>query len=236
MISEIHSKSSSDFGDTISSLIIQNAIETIKLFGNYYIAIPGGKMPIPVFDSLRKKALKADILDWSRVHIFWLDDRFVPHNHNDSNFKLFKDHFLQYNNEVNYYPIPYGSSIDKCSENYERTICKNVRRKSHSTPSFDLILIGIGDDGHIASLFPNSDELHYKGNKKIIPVLNPPFEHRRITFTIELLNAARSRIIGIKGTKKVVIFNKIKSGVNNNYPLKFLLNSNSKDLWVICNE
>ncbi len=191
-------------------------------------------MPIPVFKSLRKKVLENKNVDWEKFHLFWLDDRFVAHDHEDSNFKLCYDHFLRNIEKINYYPIPFGSDIDECSLSYERIIFKNINKNSNGVPSFDMILIGVGDDGHIASLFPNSSQLNYAGNKKIITVPSSPFKHQRITFTIELINNAKRRIIGIKGSKKIKIFNHLKLGLKNNYPLKHLFDSNSDDYWVIC--
>ena len=97
-------------------------------------------------------------------------------------------------------------------------------------------MIGVGDDGHIASLFPNSKELQYKGDKRVLTVLDPPFPHKRITFSLDVLNAAKERIIGLKGARKIEIFNEINSNVNNSYPMKFLFDKNSKDYLILCLE
>ncbi len=234
MIKELYSNSTKEFGEIVSSIIIDNAFEFIKNNGCFSIAFPGGKMPISVFKSLKDKVLRINNLDLSKINVFWLDDRFVPHDHLDSNYKLCNDHFLKYFDEINCYPIPNKKNIFQCAELYEKTILKNIQLGSNGTPKFDMILIGIGDDGHIASLFPNSNELNYAGKKIIIPVLNPPFKHQRITFTIELLNAANKRIIGVKGAKKVKIYNSINLKQKNDFPLKYLLNSKSNDCWVIC--
>ena len=179
--------------------------------------------------------MSGENLNWNKINFFWIDDRFVSHDHKDSNYKLFSDHFAQYAKDLNCYPIPFSNSINKCAIEYENTILENVELNSEEIPCFDLLLIGVGDDGHIASLFPNSEELRYNGKRHILTVLNSPLPHDRITFSLKVLNSPKKRIIGLKGAKKIKIFNEILSDTSNDYPIKHLLDSNSKDYWISCN-
>ena len=231
---KINTSSSKEFGEKASSVIIDCAEDRIAKSGKFNLAICGGRMPIPIFNSLKDKYKNDDDLDWSKFNIFWIDDRFVPHDHVDSNYKLFKDHFVQDVKDVNCFPIPYSDDIEECAASYEKIIFEKVDIGANNTPCFDLVLIGVGDDGHIASLFPNSKELQYKGDKRVLTVLDPPFPHKRITFSLDVLNAAKERIIGLKGARKIEIFNEINSNVNNSYPMKFLFDKNSKDYLILC--
>ena len=231
---KINTSSPKDFGDKASSIIIECAKKGITGSGKFNLAIPGGRMPIPIFNSLKDRYKNNDDLDWTKFNIFWIDDRFVPHDHNDSNYKLFIDHFAQDAKDVNCFPIPYSDDIDECAASYEKIIFENVDIDANNMPRFDLVLIGIGDDGHIASLFPNSKELQYKGDKRILTVLNPPFPHKRITFSLDVLNASKERIIGLKGLRKIEIFNEINSNIDNNYPMRFLFDKNRKDYFIFC--
>ena len=231
---KINTSSPKDFGDKASSIIIECAKKGITGSGKFNLAIPGGRMPIPIFNSLKDRYKNNDDLDWTKFNIFWIDDRFVPHDHNDSNYKLFIDHFAQDAKDVNCFPIPYSDDIDECAASYEKIIFENVDIDANNMPRFDLVLIGIGDDGHIASLFPNSKELQYKGDKRILTVLDPPFPHKRITFSLDVLNASKERIIGLKGSRKIEIFNEINSNIDNNYPMRFLFDKNRKDYFIFC--
>ncbi len=229
---KINTSSPKDFGDRASTIIVESAKKKIDKSGRFNLAIPGGRMPIPIFNSLKDKYRSNDDLDWNKFNIFWIDDRFVPHDHNDSNYKLFIDHFAKDVKDVNCFPIPFSNDIDECAISYEKTIFKKVDTDANNMPCFDLVLIGVGDDGHIASLFPNSKELQYKGDKRILAVVDPPFPHKRITFSLDVLNASKERIIGLKGSRKIEIFNEIKSGIDNDYPMKFLFNGNNKDYFI----
>ena len=231
---KINTSSPKEFGDKASSIIIECAKKGITGSGKFNLAIPGGRMPIPIFNSLKDRYKNNDDLDWTKFNIFWIDDRFVPHDHDDSNYKLFIDHFAQDVKDVNCFPIPYSDDIDECAASYEKIIFENVDIDANNMPRFDLVLVGIGDDGHIASLFPNSKELQYKGDKRILTVLNPPFPHKRITFSLDMLNASKERIIGLKGSRKIEIFNEINSNIDNDYPMRFLFDKNRKDYFIFC--
>ena len=119
---KINTSSPKDFGDKASSIIIECAKKGITGSGKFNLAIPGGRMPIPIFNSLKDRYKNNDDLDWTKFNIFWIDDRFVPHDHNDSNYKLFIDHFAQDAKDVNCFPIPYSDDIDECAASYEKII------------------------------------------------------------------------------------------------------------------
>ena len=205
----------------------------LNQYGSFSLAFPGGNTPIPVFNALRDKT-KSKVINWSKVHVYWIDERYVPLDHQDSNFKLCYEKLLKYNKNINYYPINTKIAIHNSVKEYEKNINKLIKHNEHGIPSFDLIFMGVGSDGHIASLFPDSKALDKNNNNIIIPVYNSK-NHKRITFSIKLLNSAKNRIIGIIGKNKIKVYDNLKYGKRNNYPLKYLLQNKCQDYWIIKN-
>ena len=119
--------------DNLSQSIAASLSASINLNGYASFVVCGGKSPLPLYDNLSKKDL-----DWSKVSIFLGDDRVVPSNHSDSNNHLIHLHLLKNNaSSASFYPL-----------NDSKIAIEDIRRP------FDVVLLGLGDDGHFASLFP----------------------------------------------------------------------------------
>lgn len=161
--------------------------------GAFTVVISGGSL----IKSLRK-LVEVDSIDWSKWHFFWVDERVVPKHHEDSNYKLAYDAFLS---KV---PIPPGNvyaindslTAAAAAEDYEtclkHLVKTGVLRVSESTgfPKFDLVLLGMGPDGHVASLFPGHGLCDEKKRwvASITDSPKPPSE--RITFTFPVINSS----------------------------------------------
>ena len=157
--------------------------------GRFTIALSGASTPRRLHQLLASSPL-ADSIAWDRWHVFWGDERCVPPDHDDSNYRMARETLL---NQV---PIPEsqihrmrGEAVPSvAAEEYEELIL-NVFHTP--TPSFDLILLGIGDDGHTASLFPGSEALQ-EHERLVVSNLVPELRVHRITFTLPLINAAKT--------------------------------------------
>ncbi len=157
------------------------------------IALSGGSTPKPLY-----AALASADLPWDRIHIFWGDERYVPPTHPDSNYGMTKQVWLdliQIPTE-NIHPMPTDLNPPQlAADAYER----EIKLEAGNSPAFDVILLGMGDDGHTASLFPHTaalsvcDRLVTVGDKDGQP---------RLTFTIDLINQARSVIFLVSGESK----------------------------------
>jgi len=144
------------------------AEKRVREDGRFAISLSGGSTPRRLYQLLASPAY-AEGMAWDRWHIFWGDERCVPPEHTDSNYRLAKEALLDRA------PIP-PESIHRI-------------RAELAPPVFDLILLGMGDDGHTASLFPGTDAL---GEQSRLVVANwvPHLDAHRITFTLPLINAA----------------------------------------------
>ena len=156
--------------------------------GQFTIALSGGSTPRGLYRLLASSAY-APRLDWDRWHIFWSDERCVPPDHQDSNYRLAKEALLDHISVPdNHIHRMKGEAVpQKTAEEYETQI-RGVLQSS--VPSFDLVLLGIGEDGHTASLFPGTVALTTK-DRLVVDNWVPVLQTHRITFTLSLINAAR---------------------------------------------
>lgn len=174
--------------DLSDKFVRERGVFTVVLSGGYLI------------QNLRKlvEPPYSNSIDWSKWHVFWLDERVVPRDHPDSNYKLAFDGFLSKVPILigQVYAINDALSPEGAAEDYETRIRKlvdsNVIATSQATgfPKFDLMLLGMGPDGHVASLFPGHPLL--KEHKKWVTFIKdspkPPPE--RITFTFPVINSS----------------------------------------------
>jgi 6-phosphogluconolactonase len=173
---------------------IQNAINERQ---SCTIALSGGSTPQPLYAALAQ----AD-LPWSQIQIFWGDERYVSATDPDSNYGMTKRVWLDLVPipAANIHPIPtHFDRPQQAAAEYERQILAHFGLEAGSMPAFDIILLGMGDDGHTASLFPHTaalsvtDRLITVGDKDGRP---------RITFTYPLIDRARSTIFLVAGASK----------------------------------
>lgn len=181
--------------------IVKRAQHAITDRGVFVIALSGGSTPKKLYELLASADYVAKI-DWSKVHFFVSDERFVPHSDDQSNQKLAEDNLLARIpcDRAKVHPVPVDlASPELAAAAYQKGICSVLGKK----PVFDVILLGMGSDAHTASLFPGKDAL--LETKKLVTssspgILPPPVD--RVTFTFPLINAARCVMLLTAGEDK----------------------------------
>ena len=167
----------------------------------FSFVLTGGNSPRKLYRELSKINI-----NWNDIDFFWGDERYVSHVSKQSNYRLVVNEFLKKINvnKKNIYPIKTQKSISKCSIDYSKTIKKYFRNKKIK---FDYCLLGMGKDGHVASLFPNSEHL----NKKFItkPVIRKDF--KRITLSLNVINNSKKIILWLNNKSKSKIYLKVKT-------------------------
>lgn len=147
----------------------------------FFVALSGGSTPKAIFNAL---STHTDI-EWSKVYLFWSDERNVPSNHPDSNYKMAMD--------AGFSKLPvthiYRMKTDEPPETYENTIRQTLNGKP-----FDMIMLGMGDDGHTASLFPQTEALH-ETKKWITSNYVPKKQTYRMTMTFPCLNHNAAQVV-----------------------------------------
>jgi len=165
-----------------------------------HIAFSGGSTPKLLFQTLAKSYL--DEIDWKLIHIFWVDDRCVPPDHPESNFGMTKAHLLDH------VPIP-GENIHRImgeadpeveADRYSKALLSQIPL-DENIPRFDLIILGIGDDGHTASIFPN--QMTLLEHDSICAVgIHPASGQKRITLTGKTICYGKEVIFLVTGSGK----------------------------------
>jgi 6-phosphogluconolactonase len=165
--------------------------------GQFTIALAGGSTPKPLYE-----AIASQDLPWDKIHVFWGDERYVPADHPDSNEGMAR---LAWLDQVaippaNVHPIPTDEADPAiAAQKHERQIQEFFQLGSGEFPTLDVVLLGIGDDGHTASLFPHTEALTVRD--RLITVGNKDGQPR-ITFTSPLINQARTVIFLVTGANK----------------------------------
>ena len=226
----IYTNSTNEFGAIIAGKIIDIILNSLSQNNKCCIAFSGGSTPQPVFIELANKCYQ-QVLNWSRVHIYFIDERCVPSEHKENNFLSCYNIWLQHYPEIKYHRIETWLGPEVSAEKYEKEI-ESILNEKVEVAQFDLIFMGMGEDGHIASLFPE-----YNFNKSTSNYVENVYvqskDMHRVTMTLPLLNNAKNRIIGVVGHKKRKIFMDLVNSDYKNYPVAKLLSSNAKDIWVI---
>ena len=187
---------------------VQIAQESVQRNNRFTVALSGGRSPMEFYCKL--SALK-DFSLWQRTHIFLGDERFVPRDHENSNFKMIKENLLDYINipPENVHPISTDQkNVDLSAEQYKNELVQFFEFKETDAPRFDLILLGIGTDGHTASLFPDDEQIDDPG-RLVLPVSLPHLKQERISITLPVINNAHNVIALIVGTSKAEIINEV---------------------------
>ncbi len=165
--------------------------------GRATLVLSGGSTPVPAYCGLARLEV-----DWKRVHVFWGDDRCVPPDHPDSNVRLAREALL------GHVPVPAGQIYrmegelepDAAARRYEQGL---KRFFGGQAPAFDVNVLGMGADGHTASLFPGSPALRER-ERWVLHTEAPPSSpiKDRLTLTLPALNAARLMLVLVSGAEK----------------------------------
>jgi 6-phosphogluconolactonase len=198
----------------------------------FCMVISGGSTPILLFKQLSDGY--KDLINWKRIHFFWADERCVPPDNIDSNYGS------AYNNLLSKIPIPEHNihrmkgeiAPMKAAEAYTKEI-NTVVRKENGYPEFDLVLLGMGDDGHTASLFPEHPQFLH--SKNICEASLDPKGKNRITLTPQCINKAKKVVFQITGMNKSAIVNDIllQFPGYTNYPAAHIKPENRNLYWFL---
>jgi 6-phosphogluconolactonase len=182
--------------------------EAIERKGIFVAALSGGKTPVNFYQTL---AENKGMLSWNKTHLFLADERFLPFEDKDSNYRLLRETLLDKIEipQENIHPIPTGRSTPQLSARaYEEDLRILFKLRSGQYPEFDLILLGIGEDGHTASLFPGSSVLKERDCLAAAVILDE-IRYHRITLTLPVINHARQVVFLVSGKSKASVLEKV---------------------------
>jgi len=179
--------------------------------------LAGGSTPKSLYETLASEKYR-ETIEWSKVHLFWGDERCVSPDHPDSNYRMAKEALIDHIDipQENVNRIPAEKEPSEAAREYEETIKRSFGGVSH-LPVFDIILLGIGEDGHTASLFPGTVAIDEK-ERWVTEVYVPQLDAYRITLTLPVINNGRYVIFLVAGEAKADTVNKILKGKNSLLP------------------
>lgn len=199
----------------------------------FTVALSGGSTPKLMFSLLAEKPF-ADTVPWASIYFFWGDERCVPPDHQDSNYRMANETLLT---KV---PIPRGNIFripaededpERAAANYSETVRQFF---STDSPRFDLIYLGMGADGHTASLFPHTKALHINDRIAVANYVDK-FQTYRITLTAATINNAHNVTFLVAGDDKVAALKEVVEGSYrpDDYPSQLIKPNDGTLLWMI---
>jgi 6-phosphogluconolactonase len=187
------------------------AIQVNEKKGVFHMALSGGSTPALIYRLLGSKF--KDKIDWQKVCFYWSDERCVPPEHSDSNYKMAFELFLSFTSKANIFRIQGENEPEKEAVRYSRLLESTL-----AGADFDLIMLGLGEDGHTASIFPGQKYLWDNPNA-CVAVQNPYSGQFRISFTGKTINAAHNVAVICSGVNKAEKIKAIFEGKEKAYSL-----------------
>lgn len=181
----------------------------------FFLAVSGGKTPELLFKALTHKKI-----NWQLVKLFWVDERCVPPDNDESNYKKVKELLLDLIEipEENIFRMKGEGDPERTADEYSEILCKNVPMKN-GLSMFDVLFLGLGEDGHTASIFPGNLDI-LDSDELCLHTVNPYTKQDRLTLTAKVINNAAEVSFLITGENKAKVFNEILNKLPEalNYP------------------
>jgi 6-phosphogluconolactonase len=227
---------------TIEDLFVVAAKEMVRVVGGCqkegrecFLALAGGSTPRGLYRLLVNEPYRSQ-LSWQCLRVFWGDERTVPPDHQESNFRMAEETLLSH------VPVPSTQVFriegelppEKAAARYESVLQKQFKLSPGEVPSFDLILLGMGSDGHTASLFPGSPAVAESHALVAAPWVEKLSTHR-VTLTPPVLNAAKHVLFLVSGHDKAAALQAVLEGPENpvRYPAQVINPTKGHLLWLI---
>jgi 6-phosphogluconolactonase len=194
-------------------LFVDYAWQSIARHGQFLVALSGGSTPRMMFELLASNEFRGQV-DWAKVHVFWGDERAVPPDHPDSNYGVARRLLLLR------VPIPQANvhrmeaekaNIGRAAHEYEEVLRQHLERDDRGFPQFHLIFLGMGADGHTASLFPGT-RVTRQTSRWVSTPLVAKLNARRMTLTLPVLDAALRVVFLVTGSEKAETLRTVLEG------------------------
>lgn len=208
---------------------IHAANVAIKDHGFFSVALSGGSTPKAIFKKLCDKE-NADKIDFTKVLLFWGDERTVPLDDSESNYKMAMDAgFKSLVPENHIFPMIGTGDLELNAKAYDALIKSKI-----PTSQFDYVMLGMGDDGHTASLFPHTTALHI-ADKLVVANDVPQKNTSRLTLTYDCINNAKQIVIYVLGKSKATMLNTVLNSpfMPDELPIQKIGTASSKALFIL---
>jgi 6-phosphogluconolactonase len=207
----------------------------VKAQNRFTVALSGGSTPRGMFSFLATNY--HDRLPWNKMFFFWSDERHVPPDSPESNYRMAHDALLSKVpvRAANIFRVPAEKpDASQAAREYEETLRRFFKLPAGAFPPFDLILLGMGPDGHTASLFPETSAVH-ETERLVVSNWVEKFKTDRITFTAPLINHAKVVMFLIAGSDKSSALREVLEGHQpaDLYPSKLIYPTSGRFIWLV---
>jgi 6-phosphogluconolactonase len=220
--------------DEAAHFFLESALKAVKERGRFAAALSGGSTPKGLFQQLSEEPYLS-LVPWSKCFFFWVDERHVPFTDATSNFKMTQE-FLLSKVPVPPENITPGTEPGRSAQDAAVWLQNKLRKffGQDKIPVFDYCLMGMGDDGHTASLFPGMPQLNER-EKWVVGYFVDEAKKERVSLTFPVLNAARSLVVLAEGPKKAAMLQKVIDGPSEppRYPIQYLRPTQGRLLFMI---
>jgi len=207
----------------VADKIVSAANDAIAARGVFHIALSGGSTPVRLHQTLA--SAYHDVIDWDKFRVYFGDERYVAPEHPDSNFRMARETLLSRvpiaADQVFAMPTDCAHPAD-CAQRYADTLGRLPQQAG--LPVFDMILLGMGDDGHTASLFPETDILNASATS-VAAVFVPRLDSWRLSLTYPVLDRARNILVLVSGEGKSGTLFNVFNQPERGYPIQRIRNS-----------
>lgn len=216
---------------------IRLAQDAISRSGRFIVALSGGSTPRSLYSLLASPGY-TERIPWAKVHLYWGDERCVPPHHPDSNFLMVQETLLANITmpRENFHRIAAEFDPGVAAADYEEQIRKLFDLPAGGLPRFDLILLGLGEDGHTASLFPDSEALQERQHL-VVSTFVEKLQAHRVTLTLPVINRAAEILFLVAGRDKAAVVKQIlgepQSGT---LPAARIAPTNGRLVWLVTND
>jgi 6-phosphogluconolactonase len=221
-----------ELSEAAAEFIIHTAKNAVDNKGRFVISLSGGHTPEQLYILLSKPSFR-DQMPWKKTFVFWGDERCVPSNDKQNNANMARTSLLDHIDipSLNIHPIPVDLPPAEAAHEYENTIRNFFHEEA---PCFDLILLGLGENGHTASLFPGTDVVS-ENERLVKEVYLAEQKMFRITMTAILINQAYNIVFLVEGEGKAVILDTVlnTSYQPDKYPAQLIIPVNGNLYWFV---
>jgi len=179
----------------------------IKHNGKFCVALSGGKTPVALYQRL---AQSSSDFQWAKTHILLTDERFVSRESSDSNYRMVKENILDSVDvpEENLHFFPIKETVQVSAQDFEEELKSFFEVNMGGVPGLDLAILGVGEDGHTASLFPEDDAI-LEQERLVRSVKQDKLKNERLTLTLPVINNSQNIFFLVTGENKAQVMKKI---------------------------
>mgnify|MGYP001095155456 CR=1 FL=1 len=216
---------------------LTTATETVRHKGAFFVALSGGSTPRDMYRLLPQRPYRTAV-PWDHLHLFWVDERCVPHADRASNFGTTRRDFLKAVDipPEQVHPMPTNPGSDEAALAYEKVLKETVPLNRNGMPSLDMAFLGVGRDGHTASLFPCHAALR-EYTRWVVPLRGGTPCVDRFTLTLPVLNSAEHVVFLVSGIHKASVIKRIfKKSRTPSLPAQHVEPVNGRVIWLLDEE